>query len=158
MSKAHLTAIARKKASVPVRRLVADGRIVGRTLDYGCGRGKDAEFIGCEGYDPHYRPERPEGPFMTVVCNYVLNVIEAESARVAVLRDVQDLLTEDGCAYITVRNDFDALNGYTSRGTWQGWIVLDLPVVYRCADFVTYKLDKRTTVTTAPNITLRACA
>lgn len=143
MSKAHLTAIARKKASVPVRRLVSDGRIVGRTLDYGCGRGKDSEYIGCDGYDPHYRPERPIGTFETIVCNYVLNVIEAESERAAVLRDIQSLLTDNGRAYITVRNDKGALNGYTSRGTWQGLIVLDLPVVYRCAGYVTYELRKR---------------
>lgn len=154
MSKAHLTAIARKKPSKPVVRLKATGAIVGRTLDYGCGRGADTDYLGCEGYDPHYRPARPVGTFDTVVCNYVLNVIASESERVAVLRDVQDLLTEDGFAYITVRNDRKALNGYTSRGTWQGLIVLDLPIRRKCADYVTYTLRKRTSVTTAPAVTL----
>jgi len=35
MSNAYRTAIARKKPSKPVKALEADGRIVGRVLDYG---------------------------------------------------------------------------------------------------------------------------
>ena len=152
MSKAHLTAIARKAPSKPVQRLKATGAIVGKTLDYGCGRGVDADWLGCDGYDPHYRPERPVGTFETIVCNYVLNVIVSESERLAVLRDIQALLDDDGFAYITVRNDRAALNGYTSKGTWQGLIVLDLPVRRKCADYVTYVLRKHDTVTTAPAV------
>jgi len=153
MSKAHLTAIARKKPSKPVVRLSATGAIVGRTLDYGCGRGADADYLGCEGYDLHYRPGRPVGSFETIVCNYVLNVIVSEDERLAVLRDIQALLDDDGFAYITVRNDCKALNGYTSRGTWQGQIVLDLPVRRRCADYVTYVLRKGDAVEAAPAVT-----
>jgi len=142
MSKAHLTAMARKKPSRPVLRLEKAGLIVGRTLDYGCGRGADTDYLGCEGYDPHYRPDLPEGPFETIVCNYVLNVIDTEEGIVRALTNIRNLLAEDGVAYITVRANRKDLRGYTSRGTWQGLVVLDLPIQHRCADSITYEFRR----------------
>jgi hypothetical protein len=141
-NKSHLTAIARKTASVPMRGLSGAGRITGRALDYGCGRGCDADTFGMERFDPHYSPDMPVGRFDTITCNYVLNVIESAEERLRVMRDIQDRLTDDGVAYITVRNDKAALNGTTSRGTWQGLIVLDLPIVQRGSGYVTYELTK----------------
>ena len=142
MSKAYKTAIKRKALSAPVKLLVAANRIVGRVLDYGCGRGDDARSLGCEGYDPHYRPDRPVGTFETIMCNYVLNVIESEDERREVLRDIDGLLDRHGRAYITVRNDRKKLKGYTSTGSWQGLIYLDLRIVNRCSGYVTYLFRK----------------
>ena len=85
---AHKTAIARRGPSAPMKWLDAHGLIVGRTLDYGCGRGRDAETYGVERFDPHYAPAMPAGWFRTIVCNYVLNVIEAEAERARVLWDI----------------------------------------------------------------------
>jgi ATP adenylyltransferase len=116
----HLTAIARKAPSQPMRYLYASGRLQGRMLDYGCGRGTDAEAFGMEGFDPFHRPELPAGPFDTVTCNYVLNVIPSEAERRAVLDSVLALLAPGGVAYVSVRNDTRSLNGWTSKGTWQG--------------------------------------
>ncbi len=144
MSNAHRTAIARSVPSVPMRALKAFGRIVGRTLDYGCGRGCDARTYGLEYFDPHYSPVMPEGRFDTIVCNYVLNVIESAETRISVLRDIQARLADGGRAYITVRTDKAALNGTTRTGTWQGLVVLDLPIVQRGPGYVTYALDKST--------------
>ena len=142
MSKAHLTAIARTTASQPMKRLYELGRLYGRALDYGCGRGYDADEFGMDRYDPHYQPVKPEGLFATITCNYVLNVIESHEARMTVLRDIQARLVPGGKAYITVRADKKALIGTTSKGTWQGYITLDLPVVTKRAGFVTYELDE----------------
>ena len=143
MVKPHLTAIARKRPSVPMRQLDAKGLLVGRMLDYGCGKGMDAETYDMDGYDPYYNPIDPEGPYDTITCNYVLNVIEDAQERADVLESIQRLLGPGGRAYITVRDDRASLNGTTSRGTWQGKIVLDLPVVQRkSGQFVTYLLEK----------------
>jgi hypothetical protein len=101
---AHKTAISRNKLSAPARWLSRAGYLQGRVLDYGCGRGGDAKRLGCEGYDPHFRSDTPQGLFATVMSNFVLNVIEDDARRRAVLHDIDAYLTEKGCAYITVRN------------------------------------------------------
>ena len=44
-------------------------------LDFGCGRGTDAATYGMDAYDPYWRPEKPTGPYDTIVCIYVLNVV-----------------------------------------------------------------------------------
>lgn len=142
MNLSYKTAIKRNKLSAPMKKLFKDGWIIGRTLDYGCGRGDDSYFLNMKRYDPHYFPVSPVGQFDTITCNYVLNVIESPRERGEVLRHINDLLAPNGCALITVRNDIDKLNGYTKIGTWQGKIELSLPVVYRNAKFVTYLMRK----------------
>lgn len=132
----------RNAPSRPMLHLATDGRIVGKALDYGAGRGYDAETYDMEKYDPHFQPDMPDGLFDTITLNYVLNVIESEEERLRVLSDIQKRLTRGGKAYLTVRNDKRALRGTTSKGTWQGHIILKLPVVYSCSGYVTYQLEK----------------
>lgn len=138
----HKTAIKRRKPSAPAKKLYTDGKLLGRRLDYGCGYGVDSGLYCMVGYDPYYRNVKPRGQFDTITCTYVLNVIESPSERDAVIRTIQSLLTEDGKAYITVRNDLKNLNGYTKIGTWQGKVELDLPILYKNSGFITYVLEK----------------
>ena len=138
---AHKTAIGRNKPSRPAMWLDARGLIKGIALDYGCGRGKDADTYGMDSYDPHYGPEMPTGLFDTILCSFVLNVIESEEEREQVIQDIRNRLVAGGRAYLTVRNDKAKLNGTTSIGTWQGLIELDLPIVYRCAGYIIYELS-----------------
>jgi len=135
---AYKTAIARNKPSAPMKQLKANGRLMGRMLDYGSGRGFDANHFRMERYDPHYAPTMPEGLFETITCNFVLNVIEDPVKREAILQDIRSRLEKSGRAYITVRTDKKALNGRTSIGTWQGRVTLDAPVVTRGSGFITY--------------------
>ena len=79
----HKTAITRTKMSAPVKFLKGQGLLQGRTLDYGCGKGFDADVLQCSKYDPHFSPELPKGKFDTIICNYVLNVIESEVVRLS---------------------------------------------------------------------------
>lgn len=138
LSNAYKTAIARKAPSAPMRQLKASGRLVGRMMDYGSGRGFDAKWYGMDSYDPHYQPIMPDGLYDTITCNFVLNVIESVGEREAIVEDIKSRLSNTGRAYITVRTDKSGLNGCTTIGTWQGLIVLDAPVVSRGSGFNTY--------------------
>lgn len=142
VARTALTAIARNRPSAPARWLAQEGLLRGRLLDYGSGRGADARAYKMAAYDPHFAPERPAGRFDTVLCTYVLNVLPDRAEREAVLDDVLSLLRPGGSAYVTVRNDRAGLGGWTSRGTWQGAVVLPWPVVRRTAGWVMYHLTK----------------
>ena len=136
----HKTAITRKRPSAPMLRLALQGKIVGRALDYGCGKGMDAREFETESYDPHFQPVMPDGEFDTITCNYVLNVIESETEREEVLQDIRNRLAPGGIAYVTVRTDKAQLTGRTSIGTWQGLVELDLPIVNRGSGYKTYEV------------------
>jgi len=129
--KSYKTAITRKVLAAPTKLLLTRGLLSGRILDYGCGKGFCCDYLGCEGYDPYYRQALPTGEFDTIYPTYVLNVVESSKERALVVRHILSLLKDNGKAYISVRKDLTALNGYTTIGTWQGDIELNLPVVYK---------------------------
>lgn len=138
------TAITRTKPSAPLRYLVANGHVdvEKRMLDFGCGKGTDAKFYNMDKYDPAFFPSYPEGKYDIVLCTYVLNVIPTEGARHSIVRQIRGLLAEGGVAYITVRNDVNNLNGWTERGTWQGWV--DVPggeLIHEERSFRIYQLE-----------------
>jgi len=87
-------------------------------LDYGCGKGYDAEEMNFTGFDPHHCPVELDRFFDVVTCNYVLNVIEDEDERF--FAELRVIFLAKKKAFIAVRNDVHALNGCTSKGTWQG--------------------------------------
>ncbi len=125
------TAMTRKTLSQPMRWLEQQHMLAcnrpSRRLDYGCGKGFDADTLGMHKYDLNHFPKMPEGTFDIITCIYVLNVIESEAERLQVCQDIIDRLADCGTAYIAVRNDQDALNGLTSKGTWQGLVVPPRP-------------------------------
>ena len=141
MNKSHLTAITRKGPSRPVKYLEAMELLDINHLDYGCGRGADADHLNCDRYDPHYSPDLPKGVYDTITCSFVLNVIECKQEREDVLNKIRDLLTRKGKAYVTVRRDIKK-EGFTSKGTYQETIHLDLPIVFSCSDFIIYEVSK----------------
>ncbi len=105
----HLTAKERDKLSYPARILLSKNLIKGKTLDYGCGLGKDVELlkkqgINISGYDKHYFPDYPTSNFDTILCFYVLNVLLPEE-QTEVLIEISRLLKPRGKAYFAVRRD-----------------------------------------------------
>jgi len=105
----HLTAIERTSVSFPTRWLKEHKLLKGDVLDYGCGLGFDVQELqkdgfSISGYDNYYQPEYPERKFDTIVCNYVLNVLEPNE-QAEVLMMVSELLKPSGKAYFAVRRD-----------------------------------------------------
>lgn len=139
----YRTAIVRRKLSAPTKYLVENNLLNPySTLDYGCGRGFDCDEMGYDGYDPYYRPEYPIKKYKTIMCNFVLNVLP-EYQWEKVLTYIENLLDDDGVAYISVRNDKSNLNGFTKIGTYQTFVKLNLPVEKKTSTFVMYKLEKQ---------------
>lgn len=105
----HLTAIQRTKISFPTNWLWKKDLLIGEVLDFGCGFGFDVkalekENISITGYDNFYYPQYPNKQYDTIVCNYVLNVIDPFQ-QAKVLMQISQLLKPDGKAYFTVRRD-----------------------------------------------------
>lgn len=133
----HRTAIARKTPSKPLRILLDKGYISkkDRILDFGCGKGRDVEYLREQGYDAYgYDPYNPEYSDMkvliphhySVVLNfYVLNVLPP-SERYDVLDDLLYYSQPVGDIFIAVRDTSEIIHGepyedgvITSRGTFQ---------------------------------------
>jgi 2-polyprenyl-3-methyl-5-hydroxy-6-metoxy-1,4-benzoquinol methylase len=143
MNNSWKTAIGRTKLSFPLRYLLSHGRIDllnDKVLDFGCGRGFDADCCGFTKYDPHFFPERPEEKFDVALCNYVLNVLP-KSQEIKMINEIRSYLKKPfGIAYITVRRNIKNL-GVTPKGTYQRNVVLNnLPVEYEDSDLCIYTL------------------
>jgi hypothetical protein len=136
------TAISRTKPAKPMRLLDEKGLLKGSKLDYGCGKGLDAETFNMEKFDPFYHPEKPnDSSFDTITCQYVLNVLPKDE-ETKILKDIQNLLKNTGKAYITVRRDISK-EGLTSKKTFQRNVVLSLPVLHEEKNaFCIYELSK----------------
>lgn len=131
----HLTAKERTTLSFPTRWLKNNNLLKGDILDFGCGFGFDTDQLKKEGfniigYDNHYRPEYPNKQFDTIICNYVLNVLEPEN-QAEVLMAVSELLKPNGIAYFTIRRDLKS-EGFRTH------FIHKLPT-YQCNVVLPYK-------------------
>lgn len=109
VNNSHCTAKERSKLSYPVSWLLENHLLCGRILDFGCGLGSDVKNLKSRGfdvigYDKYYFPHKPSGKFDTIICSYVLNVLE-QNEQPEVLMDVSELLVKSGKAYYAVRRD-----------------------------------------------------
>lgn len=133
------TAISRNRLSAPARFLKNTGLLKGRLLDYGCGKGYDTKELGATGYDPN-NPEYSKLPMLeydTIMCNYVLNVVD-KPMELGILDRLAYNLKENGIAYITVRRDVKQ-DGLTKRGTYQRNVVLPFETVTKGNGYEMYK-------------------
>ena len=139
----HRTAMARKGASAPLKFLESKNLIKGSVLDYGCGKGADHRHLvqsgyTAEAYDPHWRPIELSGnKFDTILCTYVLNVVDQE-AEEGIINSIEKLLNKGGQAFISVRRDIKR-DGPTSRG-FQRSVRLDMDIVKENSGYCIYRL------------------
>lgn len=152
IAKSGRTAISRKALSVPVRWLEKRGMIRSTIYDYGCGRGDDLRHLREKGYfagghDPNHKPIEKESVDIclqvsdTVLCTYVLNVVQKHRGQDDILRQIKENLKDDAVAYITVRRDIKT-EGINKRGTYQRNVLLNLPVVRETSTYCIYKMEK----------------
>ena len=134
----HLTAIERTSISFPTRWLKQNNLLKGEILDFGCGFGYDTDQLKEQGYDiigydNYYRPDYPEKRFDTIVCNYVLNVLEPNE-QAEVLMSVSELLKPTGKAYFAVRRDLKSEGFRThyvhKQPTYQSNVILPYKRVF----------------------------
>lgn len=135
----HLTAKKREKLSFPVRWLERNGYLKGRILDYGCGFGTDADFLkklnysNLSKYDKHYYPDYPTTKFDTIICSYVLNVLEKQE-QAQVIMEISELLIDNGNAYFAVRRDIKyegyRLHKIYKKHTYQSNVVLPFNSIF----------------------------
>jgi len=127
MYNSHKTAITRKKPSLPMQWLADHGYLAHHDyiLDYGCGKGFDADYFEIDKYDPTFFPSllRPTLGYDIITCNYVLNVVDAIEQE-SILENIRNLLVVGGKAYFSVRRDIK-VEGINKRGTYQRNVVLD---------------------------------
>jgi len=133
------TAIKRKALSVPMRYLNSKGLLKGDVLDYGCGRGFDADTLHLDKFDPYYHNVDINKNYDTITCNYVLNTVTPE-IELTIINKIKALLKPNGKAYITVRRDINK-DGYTSIGTLQRTVELDLKIEKNNSAFCMYILE-----------------
>jgi hypothetical protein len=135
-NKRHKTAITRSNPSKPMQILDKKGLIKTGGLDYGSGKGFDADYFSLDKFDPHFQPVKPTKTYDLITCNYVLNVIPDKQERESVLEDICQLLTENGKAFVAVRRDIK------SDTKTQFKVDLSLPVVYEDKSVCIYELNK----------------
>lgn len=121
--------------------LVSRGLVSGRVLDFGCGFGFDADHFGWDGYDPYYRFWKPEGPYDTIVCLYVLNALSRNN-RVKLIGQLRELLAESGRAYLAVTRDLPLTGKLGIHHSLQNYVVLTLPSVYADSKMEIYEMRK----------------
>ncbi|WP_127844120.1 HIT family protein [Psychroflexus aestuariivivens] len=135
----HRTAKEREKMSFPTKFLLGENLIEGNVLDFGCGYGKDVEELKVkgfevEGYDPHYQPNYPKQKYDTILCHYVLNVLQNQD-QAKVLYQISSLLKFGGKAYFSVRRDIKKASFRThfihKVKTYQTNVILPFKSIFR---------------------------
>lgn len=119
------------------------GLLVGRVLDFGCGRGRDAAEFNLESYDPHWQPDMPTGKFDTITCIYVLNVVAPESMG-DIIKRIKDRLVFGGKAYSSVRRDIKT--DHKGRGCIQRNVELNMISRRKTARYQIYESPHSETV------------
>lgn len=141
--KAKRTAIARRSPSRPIQRLEELGKIKGRVLDFGAGKGYDAEYMGAEAFDPNFNAVLPEGFFDTITMIYVLNVVPPEF-REKVVRQALSLLRDTGKLYIATRDDVSYEESGKMTGIHTVQFRLEPQDIFRCTPPGSSLLDWKT--------------
>ena len=134
-NESHKTAITRKKWSKPGRWLYKEffkkNKIpLGSMLDFGAGKSIDSECwkkeTGCneQAYDEYEQPGfpgrgiRPDRQFELVTVIFVLNVVETDEERIAILNDAMHYVMPDGYIFIATRSKKDIANAVKKGKNW----------------------------------------
>lgn len=94
------------------------------------------------GYDSFYRPQKPEGKFDTIICIYVLNVLQPID-QTDVLMTVSQWLKPNGKAFFAVRRDLKTegfrLHTIYKEYTYQCNVMLPYASLFKNSSFELYE-------------------
>ena len=145
INNSHLTAFRWNKPSQALIQLLNKSLVRGRVLDFGCGHGRDfrhliANGFNADAYDPYYRPQPPTGKYDTIICNFVLSVLEPQD-RQEVINEIDKYIAADGRAYITVTRNIKRPQ-WSVRHTFQDYVKLNLPIIFENSKYCIYSYRK----------------
>ena len=123
--------------------VIADSISTTNVLDFGCGRGQDADYLRLFGYyvakyDPYYFDHEYTEKFDFVLCTYVLNVLPL-AEETGVIDKAKSYLKQGGTLYISVRNG-KFKEGETSRGTYQRKVDLPCLLIKKNSSYKIYEI------------------
>lgn len=133
----------RRQPSSPAKWVVSHGKVLcgPQTLDYGCGRGADADAFKWDRYDPYFAPEKPTRKYNYVVCFFVLNVVPLEEEK-KIIKRVLGLLSPTGVAYFAVRRDVGMYQS-NPKGYKQRNVILPYPAIRSDKQYCLYEVRKK---------------
>jgi hypothetical protein len=148
LMKSYRTAIKRNKISRPVKKLLELNLIPkNKILDYGCGKEDDVNGLSdlghnIKGFDPYWKNDLDilKNKYNVILCTYVFCTV-SKNTRTNIKRNILDLLTKNGKAYISVRRDVKS-DKISKIGSKQYFVKLKLPIVYENADYCIYKIER----------------
>lgn len=118
------TAICRKvNASVAYRYATAYYDIDSTWIDWGCGKGEEADTHGLTKYDPNHYPVKVSGKFAGAINSCVINTIPLEYQK-KMLRELRSHLKKGAPLIISYRPDVaqQASKSKTATPHFQGWL------------------------------------
>ncbi len=135
INNSYNTAISRKTWSVPGRWLYEEffkkNKIpLGSMLDFGAEKSIDSECWTkktgaiAQAYDKFEQPQfpgrgsRPDRKFELVTVIFVLNVVETDEERIAILNDAMHYVMPDGYIFIATRSKKDIANAVKKGKNW----------------------------------------
>ena len=138
------TAIKRDQLSSPVKWLLDHKKLHlfcnTSILDYGCGRGTDADILMVDKFDPYWFPNPiRKRQYDVVLCTYVLCIIPP-SERKSLIGKIMSYVSSRGMAYFSVRRDIKEPN--LRKGYTQWPVYLEYPVVEENSSFCIYQSKK----------------
>lgn len=145
----YKTAIKRKAPSRPLKYLLKNRLLhkKDKIFDYGSGRGDDALFLRCNGFnvhkwDPHWYPNSKSlhKSYDVVLCTYVLNVVGV-STRKQIITELKSLTGSNGKVYITVRRDLANNHIISKIGTHQYMVHLPFKILYENSSYCIYEVN-----------------
>ena len=132
------TARPRKKISAPMRWLVDNGHIRANTkcLDFGSGRGFDAQALGMDAYDPEWGPFSYQHGYDIITCHYVLNILD-DKQMIEAVHNITSALNHLGTAFVSVRRDIPR-RGAKGLGCRQRYVTLPFHLLVENSNFAIY--------------------
>lgn len=122
------TAMSIKTASVPTREAFSQNFLTETVFDWGCGKGRDTNFLSANGlkvisYDKFLKPSpKPNeidfSEIKSIICNYVLNVIENPIERIELVEEIVHRANHNTIVLFSARSKSE-IDNFAKKSKWR---------------------------------------